>query len=409
MIGNGSSSSLAPADPAAALSRGSSRSQLRRYLSDLQPGDRADEVFVINNVQLGTKRNGEPFLKMLVSDRSGRVATKWWDKGQAMLEKLPDPGIVRIRGRMEDYNGSPQFVIDQLFPITDGKCIDYAELMPATTKDVEAMFHELQGMLGAMSSPTLRALAEAYVADEALMRDFKRAPAAMTFHHAYLGGLLDHTLSAMTAADGLCRLYPQLNRDLVVFGIFLHDLAKTWELTYDTCFDYSDGGRLIGHLVKSAMWVEQKARDAETVTGRAIPRDVVDMLQHIILSHHGEHELGFGSAKSPASPEAWAVHMIENLDAKLTMALAACRDEQAGGGRWTDHHKALGGRLFRPDVVRLADEAFAANAEADGPTARLSGVANGTSNGALDGTVSNRRNDQPDGQQSMLAIPLFDM
>ena len=348
------------ATPAAAQAGTPARRE-RRFLCDLRPGDRADEIFVINNIQLGTKRNGEPFLKMLVSDRTGRVATKWWDKGQAMLERLPDPGVVRIKGRMEDFNGSPQFVIDQVFPVSDKRTIDYGELLPSTAKDIEAMFGEVQRLLRGLASPTLRAVAEAYLRDECLMESFRRAPAAMTFHHAFLGGLLEHTLNAMHAAERLCGLYPQLNGDLVVLGIFLHDLAKTWELVYDTCFDYTDGGRLVGHIVKSAMWVEQKVKEAESILGRPIPVEVVDVLQHIILAHHGELELGFGSARSPSTPEAWAVHLIENLDAKMTMALAVCRWDEAGG-RWTDYHKALGGRLFRPDVILQADASLAADA-----------------------------------------------
>lgn len=353
MSDNGQHSSTAPPN-------GSASKRQRRYLADLQPGDRADEIFVIHNVQLGTKRNGEPFLKMLVCDRTARVASKWWDKGQAMLKKLPDPGVVRVRAIMEDFQGAPQLVIEQVFPIRDPAVIDFGELLPSTASDVQAMFAQVQALLRGMSSPTLRAIAQAYLADASLMDSFRRAPAAMMFHHAYLGGLLEHTLAAMRAADALCRLYPRLNRDLVVFGIFLHDLAKTWELRFDTCFDYTDGGRLVGHIVKSAMWLEEKAGTAEHALGRPIPRDVIDLLQHIILSHHGELSQGFGSAKSPASPEAWAVHLIENMDAKLTMALLACRGED--GGRWTEHHKALGGRLFRPDVVAEADAASGAPA-----------------------------------------------
>jgi 3'-5' exoribonuclease len=332
---------------------GNGARRTRRFLAEMRPGDRADEIFVINNVQLGKKRNGEPFLKMLVCDRSARIASKWWDRGPAMLEKLPDPGVVRVRATMEDFQGAPQLVIEQIFLIGDPARIDFTELLPATTKNVEAMFAELAEILRAMRSPTLHALAEAYLADEALMSAFRRAPAAMMFHHAYLGGLLEHTLAAMKLGDALCAFYPRLNRDLVVFGVFVHDLAKTWELRYETCFDYTDAGRLIGHIVKSAMWVEEKARVAQHHLGRAVPQEVIDLLQHIILSHHGELESGFGSAKSPATPEAWAVHMIENLDAKLTMALMACRGEE--GGRWTEHLKSLGGKLFRPDIVARAD------------------------------------------------------
>ena len=334
------------------------QSQSRVYLDEMKPGDRANGVFLINNVQLGTKRNGEPFLKMIVSDRTARVNAKWWDRGPEMVQRLPDPGVVRIKGRMEDFNGAPQFVIDGVFQV-DANRVDYSELLPSTDKNVEAMWADCEAMLRELESPVLRALAEAYLADEELMEAFRRAPAAMTYHHAFLGGLLDHTLNAMQSADAVCGFYPGLNRDLVVFGVFVHDLAKTWELVYETAFDYTDAGRLVGHIVKSAMWLEDKARAAEAATNREIPRDVIDVLQHLILSHHGELELGYGSAKSPATPEAWAVHMVENMDAKLTMALAACRWPGGGEGRWSDHLKAMGGKMFRPDVVAEADAAWA--------------------------------------------------
>lgn len=327
----------------------------RPFLATLAPGDRVDEVFVINNVQLGTTRNGKPFLKMMVADRTARVAAKWWDRGNETLAKLPDPGVVRIQGAMESYQGAPQFVIEKMVSVKPDS-VDYADLLPSTTKSIPEMFDAVAGLLRGLQSKTLRAIAEAYLQDEPLMERFRRAPAAMMFHHAYLGGLLDHTLNAMRAADAVCKLYPGLNRDLVVLGIFVHDLAKTWELIYETAFDYTEGGRLVGHIVKSAMWVEEKAIAAEAHLGSPVPPEVVDVLQHIILSHHGELEHGFGSAKSPATPEAWAVHLIENMDAKLTMALVACRGEDATG-RWTDYHKALGGKMFRPDVVKELDGA----------------------------------------------------
>jgi 3'-5' exoribonuclease len=176
----------------------------------------------------------------------------------------------------------------------------------------------------------------------------------MSFHHAYVGGLIEHTLNAMEVADAVVRFYPGLNRDLVLAGVFLHDIAKTWELRYETAFGYTDGGQLVGHIVKSAMWVEDKARAAEEALGERVPRGLVDVLQHIILSHHGEHQ--FGSPRVPATPEAIAVHMIENMDAKLMMALSATRSGQdasraAGEGNWTEFMKAFGGKLFRPDVA----------------------------------------------------------
>jgi len=201
-----------------------------------------------------------------------------------------------------------------------------------------------------IQSRPLAALVRAYLDDEELMNRFCRAPAAMNFHHAFIGGLLEHTLNAMEVADAVCKFYPRLNRDLVVAGIFLHDLAKTWELSYDSAFSYTDGGQLVGHIVKGAIWVEKKAEQAEKASGEKIPQSLIDVVQHIILSHHGEPE--FGAARLPSTPEAIAVHVIENLDAKLMMALSLTRGEGAlTESNWTDWQKAFSGRLYRPDVA----------------------------------------------------------
>ena len=194
---------------------------------------------------------------------------------------------------------------------------------------------------------------QAYLDDDNLMANFCKAPAAMSFHHAFIGGLLEHTLNAIEVADAVTKFYPGINRDLVVAGIFLHDIAKTWELCYDCAFGYTDGGQLIGHIVKSAMWVNEKAKVAEHTLGERIPQELIDVLQHIILSHHGNLDKGFGSAKSPATPEAMMVHFIDDMDAKLMLALQATRGEasQQSDGKWTEYMKAFNGRLYRPDVA----------------------------------------------------------
>ena len=254
----------------------------RQYLGDLAPGSRADAAFIIQNVQLKTNKRGEPYLTMQVRDRTRAVTGNWWDRGEQMFRRLPNPGVVRVKGTVEEFNGNPQLKIDNILQIRDSSQIDYSELLPSTEKDVAAVFAEVEAMLRDLKSPTLRGLAGAYLADGELMEKFRRAPAAMSFHHAYLGGLLEHTHNAMRAAALLAPLYPGLNGDLCVFGVFVHDLAKTWELSYDTAFDYSDGGRLVGHVVKSAMWVEDKARDA-AAAGTPVPREVVDAVQHLIL------------------------------------------------------------------------------------------------------------------------------
>lgn len=314
------------------------------------PGDMMEDVLVITSKQLSTTTSGKYFIKAFVSDASQQVTARMWNATRELFSALPESGFIRVRGRMENYQNNLQFIIEQAWPAKPGS-FDIADLMPSTQKNVDEMFAQVTRLLGSLKNPHLKALANAYLADTKMMADFRKAPAAMSFHHAYIGGLLEHTLNAMEVADAIVKFYPGLNRDVLVLGIFLHDIAKTWELSFDCAFGYTDGGQLIGHIVKSAMWVEEKAAEAEKATGQAIPREIINVLEHIILSHHGTPE--FGAARTPSTPEAIAVHYIEDLDAKMMMSLSVTRGEPTPGaeGNWTEYQRAFNGRLYRPDVA----------------------------------------------------------
>lgn len=321
----------------------------RKYLTDCEPGDLIDDVFVVSGKQFSPTSNGKHFIKAFVSDRSCQVTVRMWNATCDLFNALPESGFVRLRGRIENYQNNLQCIIEQTWAAKEGS-YDLADLMPQTKKDIGGMQRRIFEILKTIRNRHLQALIQAYLNDERLMQDFAKAPAAMTFHHAYIGGLLEHTLNAIEVADAVCPFYPGLSRDLIVAGIFLHDIAKTWELTYETSFGYSDGGYLVGHIVKSAIWVEHKRIEAEALLGEPIPQPLIDVVQHIILSHHGEPE--FGAAKTPATPEAIFVHTIENLDAKLMMSLEVTRGEGlTGDGSWTEYMKAFSGRLYRPDVA----------------------------------------------------------
>ena len=330
----------------------------RTFLRDCAPGDLIDDVFVVSGKQLSAANNGKPYIKAFVSDRTAQLTARMWNATREAHAAMPDGGFCRVRGRIENYQSHLQLIIDQILPAREGT-YDVADLLPHTSKHIPDMCRRLSEILGSIQNRHLAALVQSYLDDEALMGRFCRSPAAMSMHHAFLGGLLEHTLNAIEVSDAVCRFYPGLNRDLVVAGIFLHDIAKTWELTYDAAFGYSDAGQLVGHVVKSAMWVEHKAREAEAMLGEQIPQPLIDVVQHIILSHHGTPE--FGAARHPSTPEAIAVHMIENMDAKLMMALSATRGQPvAVEGNWTEYMKAFNGKLYRPDVApadaQLSDE-----------------------------------------------------
>ena len=322
----------------------------RLFLCDCQAGDLVEDVYVLTNKQLAQTSNGKHYIKAFISDRSAQITARMWNASRDIFQAMPDSGFLRIRGRVENYQNNLQIIIEQLWPAKEGS-YDVGDLLPHTSKEIEPMARRLVEILGSIQNRHLAAIVQVYLDDESLMKDFHRAPAAQSFHHAFLGGLLEHTLNAIEVADAAVKFYPGLNRDLILSGLFLHDIAKTWELKYETAFGYTDGGQLIGHIVKSAIWLEQKSKQAELVLGEKIPQPLIDVLQHIILSHHEKPE--FGAARVPSTPEAVFVSMIDNMDAKMMIVLQACRSESHGGGEgnWTEWIKAMNGRLYRPDVA----------------------------------------------------------
>ncbi len=336
----------------------------RLFLREAAPGDLVENVYVMTGKQFAATTTGKFYIKAFISDRTCQMPARMWNASREIFADLPDSGFVSIRGRIENYQSNLQLIIEEAWPAKEGT-FDQADLLPHTEKDITQMCGRLQELCGSIQNRHLAALIQAYLDDESLMNRFCKAPAAMSFHHAFLGGLLEHTLNAMEVANAIVQFYPGLNRDLLLAGIFLHDIAKTWELSYDSAFGYTDSGQLVGHIVKSAIWVEDKARKAEESLGEKIPQPLIDVLQHIIISHHGLPE--HGAVKLPGTPEAIAVHMIENMDAKLMISLGYCRpqgaDAAATDGNWTEYIKAFGVRLYRPDVA----PADARQAEAPAP------------------------------------------
>ncbi len=331
----------------------------RTYIRDLQANQYADGVFAIQNAQLGMTKNGKPFLKCLLADRSGRTPARMWSITEEHFATLPTDGFVWIAGQTQPYQGEMQIIVQEIraHEPTDRELSD---LLPSTEGDIDQMFTEVLGLLQTLEHPAVRSLADRYLEDPALMGRFCQAPAAMTLHHAYLGGLLEHTLGLMKAAEALLPLYPRLNRDIVLMGLFLHDMGKCEELTWMRGFGYSEDGQLVGHIARGAILLEQKAKACEDPElGEAalkVPGPILRVLTHIILSHHGVPE--FGALKIPATPEAIFVSSLDNLDAKLNMALSETRPTTPGpaadlAGHFTEKIWALGTKLYKPDPTTV--------------------------------------------------------
>ena len=313
----------------------------------MQSGQVIDQVFVISQPQLRTTSRGDHYIAAYLSDRTGKLNGRMWQASPELYEHLPQEGYIQVRGRTEMYQGSLQLIIEALRPVRESE-IDPADFLPRTDKDIDAMFAAVREILATVTEPDLARLLGAFLADEKLMELFRQAPAAQGLHHAYIGGLLEHTLSVLELAVKVLGHYPQVDRDMVLAGLFLHDIGKTTELVYDVSFRYSDEGRLVSHVVKGAMLVQQKVDQLTAETGEAFPELVRDCVMHIILSHHGTRE--FGSPVLPATPEAFMVHHLDNLDSKVALTFSEIARD-ASPSSWTNYIRAIEGPLLkiRPD------------------------------------------------------------
>jgi 3'-5' exoribonuclease len=321
-------------------------------IRDFQPNAYVNGTYALVNPQMGTTRAGKPFFKALIRDASGEAAIRVWTFEESSMPEVTRTGFVFVSGQTQHYNGQVQLIAETIRGV-DVEQKDLARLLPVTKKDIGGMMDEVASMLRSMRHPGMLALAEAYLGSTQLMDRFRAAPAAVSVHHAYIGGLLEHTLQLMKLADHMLPLYPALNRDLVLMGLFLHDLGKTAELEWEKGFSYTTDGNLVGHVVRGAVWLQAMSAKAAAERGGALPPEALRVLMHMIISHHGELE--HGAAKVPSTPEAMFVAMLDNLDAKVATSLVAAAREKGDshepGHEFSDKVWALDVRVYRPDPL----------------------------------------------------------
>jgi len=316
----------------------------RRYINQLAAGVTLDQVFLVRDKDLRTTKSGDLYVVCTLCDKTGTLSARMWRASESIYNSIPVDGFLHVKGRCEDYRGALQFIIDACRPYSREK-VDLAEFMPVTELDVEQMWAELLEILRAVKDKHLRLLIKRFVEDTELVAAFKRSPAAMQMHHPFIGGVLEHTLNVARAAKALLPMYPKLNADLVLAAVFLHDIGKTAELTSGPSFVYTDRGQLVGHITIAAIWISEKAAAVAEETGEPFPPRIIDVLQHIILSHHGVHE--FGSPKLPAIPEAFMIHHLDNLDAKIWMTTHAIESDPDENASFTTYLRQIETRVYK--------------------------------------------------------------
>lgn len=303
-----------------------------------------DQVFAVVEKDLRKTKKGDFYISARLSDRTGHIESRMWQASEAVYNGIPAEGLLHIKGRVEEYRGKLQIIIDACRPVQSDSA-DIADFVTTTPYDVEDMWTELLEIMRSIKDRHLRLLIRKFVEDTQLARGFKKAPAAVQMHHAYAGGLCEHTLSVARAAKLLLPHYPNLNNDLVLASVFLHDIAKIDELHCELGIHYTDRGKLVGHIVMACIWIEEKAAAVAEELSEEVPRKTINLLQHIILAHHGEYE--FGSPKLPAVPEAFFLHYLDNLDAKMWMTASAIDGHTDADSSWTQYIPALQTRLYK--------------------------------------------------------------
>lgn len=317
------------------------------FVKDIQSGQQIQDIYMVTQPVLRNTAKGDLYIAMYLSDKTGRVNSRIWQASEEIYQSIPSEGFVLIRGKSELYQGSMQLVVNEVKPI-DPEQVRITDYVPRTEKNIGEMYEQAKAILGTIENGDLKRLVKAFLDDSELMKQFCIAPAAMQMHHNYIGGLLEHTLSMLNVAVALFPLYPKIQKDLVLTAIFLHDIAKTQELSYKVSFSYTDRGQLLGHIIQGTQMITQKADDLK-MDGEPVNPNVLDALLHIIVSHHGQYD--FGSPKLPCTPEAFMVTYIDNLDAKMNQTANLIETDQGDGGNWTSYQKSLETRLYRCRVL----------------------------------------------------------
>jgi 3'-5' exoribonuclease len=303
------------------------------YISELQPNQQVLGVFLVQAKELRQKKTGEPYLSLQLSDKTGDLEAKMWDNVSVVADTFERDDFVRVKGLTQVYQNRLQLTVHRMTRM-DEREVDFTDYFPASARDPDEMLAELRGIIAGMRDPDLRTLLEAFFADEDIVRRYKMAPAAKTIHHAWLGGLIEHVLSLGELARFVAAHYRGIDLDLLLAGVILHDVGKIDELTYERGFSYSDDGQLLGHIIIALGMLDEKLRGLP-----GFPRKKRTLLEHMIVSHHGQLE--FGSPKVPLFPEALLLHQLDLLDSKMECMHGAAEKDSLVEGNWSAFSPAL--------------------------------------------------------------------
>jgi len=312
-----------------------------RFISDLQPNEMVTTYFLVQSKEVRLRKTGEPYLSMILSDRTGQLEAKKWEDIDQIVDTFDRDDFVKVHGLVQNYRERPQMTIQRLRLAEDSE-VELADYLPHTAKNIDEMFATLRTAVDEIGNPHLKQLLQSFLDDPEIASRLKKAPAAKSLHHAFVGGLLEHVLSLLNLARLAVQNYDYVDLDLVKTGIVLHDIGKIHELTYGRTFGYSSEGQLLGHITIGLRMLDQKCALLPD-----FPPRLKLLVEHLILSHHGQY--AFGSPKLPMFPEAVMLHYLDDLDSKLESMRAYVASDKQDLEDWTRYNPSLERSLLKKE------------------------------------------------------------
>ena len=315
-----------------------------QFIKDLADKAEVCSVYRIANKQVRLNRNGDSYLQIEIYDKTGTLTVRMWNAGENVARAFEVGDYAQVFGKAQVFQGNLQIIAKKLVHAEDDS-YNPDDYVKQSGIDVAKLVKRLKQLVETIKTPALRNLADCLLVDNEFMTQFCDAPAGVKNHHAYKGGLLEHTLSVMELADKTAALYPILNRDLLLTGALVHDISKIDEIRFDVEIAYSDEGQLLGHLVMGVEKLNEKIAESERLSGEPMSDYLKTQLKHLIISHHGEYE--FGSPKLPMTLEAITLHHLDCMDSKIVGFAQLIQEDLNEDSNWTCYVPSLQRKIFK--------------------------------------------------------------
>ena len=308
----------------------------KQFIKDLEPNMPVESIFVVLEREKALTRNNQAYISLTLADKTGRINGKIWDNVSKFDKAFEKGDVVKISGVATLFRGLLQIRVDDIKKCREEE-IDNSDFLPVTERDRDALFKRLLNTIESIQDPFLRTLLKNIFSKEKIVKGIKDAPASISIHHTYIGGLLEHTLNVTKICETMADIYPEINRDLLITGALLHDIGKIDEYTFDRAIERTDSGRLIGHIAIETTFLSKEIDKIDD-----FPDELRMELLHLILSHHGEYE--YGSPKIPQTIEAAALAYADMLDSKVESFIEVTGKSKKN---WSDYVNFLGRKIYK--------------------------------------------------------------